>query len=65
AKASAEGRKVVSQSVTLHTGVCPECGRVYVSGGETRTVTKNDSKSTNNLHNTVGNYFGKTLDVRV
>lgn len=40
AKAEREGREVVSQTVTLHTGICPECGRSYVSGGETRTVTK-------------------------
>lgn len=40
AKAQKEGRRVVSQTVTLHTDICPECGRVYVSGGTTRTVTK-------------------------
>ncbi|MCI8439812.1 MAG: hypothetical protein HFF73_09940 [Oscillospiraceae bacterium] len=40
AKAQREDRKVVSQSVTLHTDICPECGKVYISGGETRTVTK-------------------------
>ena len=40
AKAKQEGRKVVSQSVTLHTAICPECGKVYISGGETRTTTK-------------------------
>ena len=40
AKAKQEGREVVSQSVTMHTDICPECGKVYVSGGETRTVTK-------------------------
>lgn len=39
AKAEREDRKVVSQSVTMHTAVCPECGRVYVSGGTTRTTT--------------------------
>ncbi len=39
AKAEREGRKVVSQSVTYKTAVCPECGKVYVSGGETRTTT--------------------------
>lgn len=44
AKAEREDRKVVSQSVTLHTGICPECGRVYVSGGTTRTVTKADNE---------------------
>ena len=40
AKARQENRKVVSQSVTYHTDICPECGKVYVSGGTTRTVTK-------------------------
>lgn len=40
AAAKREGREVVSQSVTLHTAVCPECGRVYVSGGTTRTITR-------------------------
>ena len=39
AKARREDRKVVSQSVTYHTAICPECGRAYVSGGTTRTVT--------------------------
>ncbi len=39
AKAGREGREVISQSVTLHTAICPECGRVYTSGGTTRTVT--------------------------
>lgn len=39
AKAQREGRRVVSQSVTIHTDICPECGKVYISGGTTRTVT--------------------------
>ena len=39
AKAEREDREVVSQSVTLHTSVCPECGKAYVSGGDTRTTT--------------------------
>lgn len=39
AKARQEGRRVVSQSVTLHTDICPECGKPYISGGTTRTVT--------------------------
>jgi hypothetical protein len=42
AKADKEDRKVVSQTVTLSTSICPECGRVYVSGGVTRTVTAAD-----------------------
>ena len=40
AKAQREDRKVVNQSVTIHTAICPECGDVYVSGGTTRTTTK-------------------------
>ncbi|MDE7221321.1 MAG: hypothetical protein K2O45_17190 [Oscillospiraceae bacterium] len=39
AKARQEDRRVVSQSVTLHTDICPECGKAYISGGTTRTVT--------------------------
>ncbi len=39
AKAVREDRRVVSQNVTIHTDICPECGDVYVSGGTTRTVT--------------------------
>lgn len=44
AQASRDGREVVSQSVVLHTGICPECGRVYISGGTTRTVTRSDAE---------------------
>lgn len=33
-----EDKEIVSQSVTYHTGVCPECGRTYLAGGNTRTV---------------------------
>ncbi len=43
ADAEQEGREVVSQSVRLHTDICPECGKVYVSGGETRTTTRADN----------------------
>lgn len=40
AKAQREDREVVFQSVTYHTAICPECGKVYVSGGTTRTTTR-------------------------
>lgn len=36
-KATQNNGKVVQASVTLKTAVCPECGRVYVSGGVTNT----------------------------
>ncbi len=44
AKAEREDREVVSQSVTLHTDVCPECGKVYISGGTTQTTTVSKSE---------------------
>ena len=40
AKAEREDKEVLFQTVRIFTNICPECGRVYVSGGETRTVTK-------------------------
>jgi len=43
-KARRDDRKVISQTVTLTTSICPECGRMYISGGVTRTLTaKNNS----------------------
>ena len=44
-KADRENKEVVSQSVRLHTDICPECGRTYVSGGVTNTVTRGKSES--------------------
>lgn len=45
ASAAREDRKVVSQTVSLHTEICPECGKVYVSGGTTRTVTAPETQT--------------------
>lgn len=39
-KAATRNGKVISATVSLHTSVCPECGRSYVSGGTTRTQIK-------------------------
>ena len=40
-KKAAEGNgKVIQASVAIHTSVCPECGRSYVSGGTTSTQIK-------------------------
>lgn len=36
--ASDEDTEILSQSVTYQTSICPECGRVYMSGGTTRTT---------------------------
>lgn len=40
-KKAAQGNgKVLQASVAIHTAVCPECGRTYVSGGTTTTKIK-------------------------
>lgn len=39
-KAATGNGKVVSASVSIHTAICPECGRSYVSGGTTHTQIK-------------------------
>lgn len=37
-KAAQNNGKVIRASVTIHTSVCPECGKTYVSGGVTDTA---------------------------
>jgi hypothetical protein len=44
ANAHKEGKEIVSQSVVLRTSICPECGRSYISGGTTTTVTKGSNE---------------------
>ena len=39
-KAAQDNGKVVNASVSIKTAICPECGRTYVAGGETRTQIK-------------------------
>ena len=39
-KAALKNGKVLQASVSIKTSVCPDCGRSYVSGGETRTQIK-------------------------
>lgn len=64
AKAEREGREVVSQSVVIKTAICPECGKSYVAGGETTTVTrtKPDNEQPNEIARKfdVGNYDSET-----
>ncbi len=62
AKAEREGRKVVSQNVSYQSGICPECGKVYVAGGKTRTVTKAEIEDTYNL-NSGSKKTGRYLDL--
>lgn len=39
-KAAQGNGKVIQASVSIHTSICPECGRSYVSGGTTHTQIK-------------------------
>lgn len=39
-KAAMDNGKVMQASVAIHTSICPECGRSYVSGGTTTTQIK-------------------------
>lgn len=39
-KAAKNNGKVISANVAIHTSICPECGRSYVSGGTTSTQIK-------------------------
>ncbi len=39
-KAKEKGSEVVSQNVSIQYQICPECGRSYVAGGTTKTVTR-------------------------
>lgn len=44
-KAEKGNGKVINASVSIHTSVCPECGRTYVSGGTTNTMIKYSNES--------------------
>ncbi len=53
-KAAQKGGKVLQASVAIHTSICPECGRTYVSGGTTTTKIQygnEDNPYTKNLKN--------------
>lgn len=63
AKANSENKEIVSQNVSLSVATCPECGRSYVSGGQTTTTTK--TKDDNKFKNNFDNYFGRVIDTRV
>ena len=39
-KAAKGDGQVLSATVSIHTSICPECGRNYVSGGTTNTMIK-------------------------
>jgi len=61
--------KVLSANVAIHTAVCPECGRSYVSGGATTTQIKyynEENPYQQNLKATDAlKYTGMNLDMAV
>ena len=63
-QAEQEGREIVSQSVTLKTAICPECGKAYIAGGETVTTTR-EAPENNQQKLDGGDEAGKFLDMRV
>ena len=69
-KAAMNNGKVLSCSVQLHTAVCPECGRTYVSGGTTTTQIKyynesNPYQSNMKSSDAANKYRGANVDLAV
>ncbi|MCL2499760.1 MAG: hypothetical protein FWE90_05425 [Defluviitaleaceae bacterium] len=46
AHAESRGREVIDGHIQLHTSQCAECGRVYVSGGTSTTVSRSRPEDT-------------------
>lgn len=69
AEAIRKNREIVSQSVKLDTSTCPECGRSYVSGGTTTTVSKASPDKSDyfkkNHEEKMNGYFGKKIDLKI
>jgi hypothetical protein len=67
-KAAQNNGKVVSCNVSLKTSVCPECGRTYVSGGETATQIKyyneeNPYQQDMKSSDAANKYLGANVDI--
>lgn len=66
-KAEQDKGEVISASVSIHTSICPECGKTYVSGGTTRTTIKyvnEENPYQKNLKNLQGGFLrGMNLDM--
>lgn len=65
AKAQQEGKEIVSQSVTIKNGICPECGKSYVSGGETVTVTRQKAENPYNVGIAAAQDPGSILNMHI
>ena len=66
AKAGNNNGEVIQASVRIKTSVCPECGRSYVSGGETTTQIKYNEENPygrNFKKADAANVIGQNLDL--
>jgi len=43
AEAQAEGNRVVTQNIAIFSATCPECGVIYVSGGEASSLIASEA----------------------
>lgn len=68
-KAAQKNGEVVYASVSIHTAVCPECGRTYVSGGTTNTAIRYSNESNpyqkNQKSADAARFIGMNLDQAV
>lgn len=68
-KAAEKNGKVVYASVSIHTSVCPECGRTYVSGGTTNTAIRYPNEDNpyqkNRKSVDAARFIGANLDIAV
>ncbi len=67
-KANRDNAEVIQASVRIQTSVCPECGRTYVSGGETTTQIKyqEDNPYAQNFKKAdAANTTGQNLDLSI
>ena len=66
-KAAKNNGKVIFANVAIHTSICPECGRSYVSGGTTTTQIKyynEENPYQKNLKSTdAAKHKGRMIDV--
>ena len=67
-KAAQNNGKVVACNVAIHTSVCPECGRTYVSGGTTATQIiyyneENPYQKDLKSSDAVNKYLGMNIDL--
>ena len=68
-KAAMKNGKVIAASVSIHTGICPDCGRTYIAGGTTHTQIKyynEDNPYQKSLKSADrAKYSGMNLDIAV